>query len=91
MLVLNKIVKIPFYIGVAVLAVIQSYAMGLLFSGALVALVTATWSAIKPLPLLFTERMWLVYLLSGIPTGLYILVLIVTDLRKSKKHNKQDN
>lgn len=91
MLVLNKLAKIPFYVGVAVLAVIQSYAMGLLFSGTLVALVTATWSAIKPLPLFFTEKMWLIYLLAGIPTGLYVLVFIVTDLYKSKKHNKQDN
>ena len=91
MLVLNKMAKLPFYIGVAILVVIQSYSIGLIFSGAVLALVTAVWSAIKPLPLLFTEKMWLVYLLSGIPTGLYVLAFILIDLRKSKKHNKQDN
>jgi hypothetical protein len=72
---------------------IQSYILGLIFSGAGLALVEAVWTIIKPLPAVFTDRAWLIYLVSGIPVGLLIFVYTLVTVFKgnSKKHNKQDN
>jgi hypothetical protein len=51
------------------------------------------WTIIKPLPSVMTEKMWLIYLLSGIPASIYIFVYLIADLiqSRSKKHKKQDN
>jgi len=93
MSVLNKMAKGFFYVALVTLALFQSCIMGVFFSGAFLSLVTAVWTIIKPLPSVMTEKMWLVYLLSGIPVSVYIFVYLIADLIKSrsKKHNKQDN
>lgn len=93
MSVLNKTVKGFFYVGLTAFALVQSCVMGIFFSGAVLSVVTAVWTIIKPLPSVMTEKMWLVYLLSGIPASIYIFVYLVVDLIKSrsKKHKKQDN
>ena len=93
MSVLNKTVRGFFYVGLTAFALVQSCVMGVFFSGAVLSVVTAVWTIIKPLPPVMTEKMWLVYLLSGIPASIYVFVYLVADLIKnrSKKHKKQDN
>ena len=93
MSVLNKMTKGLFYIVLICLMLFQSYIMGVFFSGAVLSLITAVWSIIKPLPPVMTEKTWLVYLLFGIPASIYIFVFILVDLIQShsKKHNKQGN
>lgn len=93
MSVRNKLLKRVIYTGAILLTLVQSYANGLLVSSIFLSSILAVWSIIKPLPLLVTQRMWLVYLLSGIPTGLIIFIYLMADLVKarSKKHNKQGN
>lgn len=93
MSVLNKMIRSFFYVALIALALFQSCAMGVFFSGAVLSAVTSVWSIIKPLPSVFTEKMWLIYLLSGVPASIYIFVYLIVDLIKSrsKKHNKQDN
>lgn len=93
MSVLNKTVRGFFYVGLTAFALVQSCVMGIFFSGAVLSVVTAVWTIIKPLPSVMTEKMWLIYLLSGIPASIYIFAYLVADLIKSrsKKNNKQDN
>ena len=93
MSVLNKTVRGFFYVALITFALLQSCVMGVFFSGAVLSVVTAVWTIIKPLPSVMTEKMWLVYLLSGIPASIYVFVYLVVDLIKSrsKKHKKQDN
>ena len=93
MSVLNKIVKGTFYPLLFIGLILQSYAIGLVFSGAGLALVEAVWSIIKPLPAVLTNKAWLVYLISGIPVGLFVFfyTLIKVAVSISKKHNKQGN
>lgn len=90
---LNKLMRALFYVGLALWILIQSYAIGLMAGGAVMALVLAVWSAVNKLPLIFTDKWYLVYLLSGIPMGLYSLVYLIKHLvpRKSKQGKKQDN
>lgn len=93
MSVLNKMIRGLFYIGLICLMIFQSCVMGVFFSGAVLSVVTAVWTIIKPLPSVMTEKMWLVYLLSGIPASIYIFVFILVDLiqSRSKKHNNKGN
>lgn len=93
MSILNKTVRGFFYVGLIAFALLQSCVMGIFFSGAVLSVVTAVWTIIKPLPSVMTEKMWLIYILSGIPASIYIFVYLVADLIKSrsKKHKKQDN
>ena len=93
MSVLNKTVKGFFYVALMAYALLQSCIVGIFFSGAVLSVVTAVWTIIKPLPSVMTEKMWLVYLLSGIPASIYIFVYLIVDLiqSRSKKHKKQDN
>lgn len=91
MKVLNRMYKSLFYVGITLLILIESYAIGLVFGGAGIALVTAIWSIIKPLPAFITHKMWLLYLLTGAPTGLFVAFSMLLDLIVSKKNNKQDN
>ena len=93
MSVLNKMARGLFYIGLICLMIFQSCVMGVFFSGAVLSVVTAVWTIIKPLPSVMTEKMWLVYLLSGIPASIYIFVFILVDLiqSRSKKHNNKGN
>ena len=89
MLVLNKLSKGVFYLALVIFMLLQSYAIGLFFSGALLSIVTAVWSIIKPLPAVFTNKMWLIYLLTGVPAGLTIFIMIFVDsFSSSKKHKK---
>lgn len=93
MSVLNKMTKGFFYVALIALALLQSCVMGVFFSGAVLSVVTAVWTIIKPLPSVMTEKMWLVYLLSGIPASIYIFVYLIVDLiqSRSKKHNNKGN
>lgn len=89
----NKMVKGLFYVALVLFTIIQSYLLGLMFSGAVLSPVLGVWSIIKPLPSLVTDKLWLIYLLSGVPTGTAVAVYTLLDVIKarSKKHNKQDN
>ena len=89
MLVLNKLSKGIFYLALVIFMLLQSYAIGLFFSGAILSLVTAVWTIIKPLPAVFTNKMWLVYLLAGIPASLVIFIMIFVDSFRSSKKNKK--
>lgn len=93
MSVLNRMTKGFFYVALIALALLQSCVMGVFFSGAVLSVVTAVWTIIKPLPSVMTEKMWLVYLLSGIPASIYIFVYLIVDLiqSRSKKHNNKGN
>lgn len=93
MSVRNKLAKGIFYIFIALFTVLQGYFIGLFFSGAFLSPVLAVWSIIKPLPLFISQKLWLIYLLSGVPTGVAIIIYTSIDVAKarSKKHNKQDN
>ena len=88
----NKIAKGVFYIGLALLTLVQSYLLGLMFSGTLLSPVLAVWSIIKPLPSLVTDKLWLVYLVAGIPTGVAVAIYTTLDIRKykTKKPAKED-
>jgi hypothetical protein len=77
---LNKLMKALFYAGLALWILIQSYAIGLMAGGAFIAPVFAVWSAINKLPPAVTDRWWLIYLVSGIPVGIYALVYMVKHL-----------
>ena len=93
MSVRNKLSKRFFYVALTLFTVTQSYLLGLMFSGAILSPVLAVWSIIKPLPSLVTDKLWLIYLLSGVPTGTAVAVYTLLDVIKarSKKHNKQGN
>ena len=89
MLVLNKIIKGIFYLALIAFMLIQSYVIGLFFGGAVLSIATAVWSVIKPLPAVFTDKMWLIYLLAGIPAGLVIFIIIAVNSFSSSKKNKK--
>lgn len=93
MSVLNKSMRALFYAGLILWLLLESYAIGLMAGGAVMALVLAIWSAVNKLPLIFTDKWYLVYLLSGIPMGIYSLVYLIKHLapRKSKQDKKQGN
>ncbi len=93
MKVLNKLMKALFYAGLALWVLIQSYAIGLMAGGTVMALVLAVWSAVNKLPPAVTDSWWLIYLVSGIPVGVYSLVYLIRHLvpRKSKQDKKQGN
>ena len=93
MKVISGFIKGLGYIGLFLFTVFQSYAIGLVFSGAGVALIEAVWSIFKPLPSFLTQKAWLVYLLAGIPVSIAVFTYITIDVAKTQleKHNKQDN
>ena len=90
---LNKLMRALFYVGLALWILIQSYAIGLMAGGAFIAPVFALWSFINKLPPAVTDRWWIIYLLSGIPMGIYSLIYLIKRLvpRKSKQDKKQGN
>ena len=93
MSVRNKMVKGFFYVLLTIGTIIQSYAIGLVFSGAGLAFIEAVWSVIRPLPEFFTTKAWLVYLISGIPTGVAVFTYTAINVIQSQleKNNKQGN
>lgn len=91
MSVLNKMSKGLFYTFLTVYMFVQSYGLALLGGGALLSIVLAVWTIIKPLPSVLTDRLWLVYLLTGVPFGIGIFISMLVDLIKSQKSLKQDN
>ena len=88
---LNKMTRGIFYIVLLCFMIFQSYVMGVFLSGAVLSVVMAVWSIIKPLPSVLTDRLWLVYLLTGVPFGIGIFISMLVDLIKSQKSLKQDN
>ena len=93
MSVLNKTAKGMFYVFLALYMFLQSAFTGMFFSGAGLAVVLSVWTIIKPLPLIVTEKLWLVYLLSAVPLTVIMFFYMLVDLIKAqlKKNNKQDN
>lgn len=93
MKVLTKLMRALFYAGLALWILIQSYAIGLMAGGAFVSPILALLSFINKLPPAVTDRWWLIYLLSGIPVGIYSLIYLIKRLvpRKSKQDKKQGN
>ena len=93
MSVLNKTAKGMFYVFLALYMFLQSAVTGMFFSGAGLAIVLSVWSIIKPLPLIVTEKLWLVYLLSAVPLTVIMFFYMLVDLIKAqlKKDNKEDN
>ena len=90
MSVLNKMAKGMFYVFLTLYMFLQSAVAGIFFSGAGLAIVLSVWTIIKPLPLLVTEKLWLVYLLSAIPLTVTMFFYMLVDLIKAqlKKNNK---
>ena len=93
MSVLNKMAKGMFYVFLALYMFLQSAFAGMFFSGAVLSIVLSVWTIIKPLPLIVTEKLWLVYLLSAVPLTVIMFFYMLIDLIKAqlKKNNKQDN
>ena len=93
MSVLNKTAKGMIYVFLTLYMFLQSAVTGMFFSGAVLSIVLSVWSIIKPLPLLVTERLWLVYLLSAVPLTVIMFFYMLIALIKAqlKKDNKQDN
>ena len=93
MKVLNKLMRALFYAGLVLWLLIQSYVIGLIAGGAFIAPVFAIWSSINKLPPAVTDRWWIIYLVSGIPVGIYSLIYLIKRLvpHKSKQDKKQDN
>lgn len=93
MSVLNKMAKGMFYVFLSLYMFLQSALTGMFFSGAVLSIVLSVWTIIKPLPLIVTERLWLVYLLSAVPLTVIMFFYMLVDLIKAqlKKDNKQDN
>ena len=87
---IRVVIQALFYTAVFFWVLCQSYAIGLLGGGAGLALVLACWSALKPLPLFVAENLWLLYLLSGIPLGIYSAFFVFRNLIRSRRL-KQDN
>jgi hypothetical protein len=90
----NKIAQAFLYMLLHIYMMIVGYCLSLVVSGALLSLVLAVWSAINKIPPAVTDRWWLIYLLTGIPLGIYCYVYQLKGLLKShqlKHHNKQDN
>jgi hypothetical protein len=90
---LNKLTRALLYTVLAFWTLVQSYVIGLMAGGAFTAPVLALLSFINKLPPAVTDRWWIIYLLSGIPVGLYSLVYLIKHLvpRKSKQDKKQGN
>ena len=91
MSVLNRMSKGLFYALLGAYIIGQSYGLSLIVSGALLSAVLAIWTIIKPLPSLVTDKLWLIYFLSGVPFGVGIMISMLVDLVKSRKKSKQDN
>ena len=93
MSVLNKMAKGMFYVFLAMYMFLQSAFTGMFFSGAVLSIVLSVWTIIKPLPLIVTEKLWLVYLLSAVPLTVIMFFYMLVDSIKAqlKKNNKQDN
>ena len=91
--VVNAFVKFIGYIGIFLFVGFQSFIVGLFLGGAGISLVATVWSIIRPLPVLFTERFWLIYVIAGavIGTAVGIYTAVKALHSDSKKHNKQDN
>lgn len=91
--VVNTLVRFLGYIGVFLLVWLQCYLVSMLVGGAVVALFEMIWSIIRPLPATFTDKFWLVYILTGAVIGT-VAVIYITAIAfhsDSKKNNKQDN
>ena len=88
MSVLNKFMKALFYAGLLLWLLLESYAIGLMAGGAFIAPVFAVWSVINRLPPVVTDRWWLIYLLTGIPVGIYSFIYLIKHVFFS--HSKQD-
>ncbi len=90
---LNKLTRALLYTGLALWALVQSCILGLMAGGAFISPILALLSFINKLPPAVTDRWWLIYLLSGIPVGIYSLIYLIKHLvpRKSKQDKKQGN
>lgn len=93
MKVLTKSMRALLYTGLILWTLIQSYAIGLMAGGAFIVPVFAVWSAVNKLPPVVTDRWWLIYLLTGIPVGIYSFIYLIKHVffSHSKQDKKQDN
>jgi hypothetical protein len=90
----NKIAQAFLYMLLHIYMMIVGYCLSLVVSGALLSLVLAVWSAINKIPPAVTDRWWLIYLLTGIPLGIYCYIYQLKGLLKSrqlKQDKKQGN
>jgi hypothetical protein len=90
----NKIAQAFFYMMLHIYMMIVGYCLSLAVSGALLSLALAVWSAINKIPPAVTDRWWLIYLLTGIPLGIYCYIYQLKGLLKSrqlKQDKKQGN
>lgn len=90
---IRRLSQSVFYTALMFWVIILSYCIGLLAGGCILSLMLSCYSVFEPLPNLITEKMWLVYLVSGIPVGIYSLVYLIKHLipRNSKQYKKQGN
>lgn len=93
MKVLKELMRVLLYAGLILWILLESYAIGLMAGGAFMALVFAIWSAVNKLPPAVTDRWWIIYLLSGIPVGIYSFIYLIKHVffNHSKQDKKQGN
>lgn len=87
MSIVNKLLKFLGFIGIQLITLLLCFLFCTFFAGTLAALITAFWSIFAPLPALFTEKFYLVYLITGAPftVMLYISVTYNAYKRVEKK------
>jgi hypothetical protein len=82
----NKIAKLFFYITLTLFMIMQSYVIGLFIGGAVLSLVLAVWSVFTYIPSYINDNYWLIYLVSGAPIGLYVLIYLIVSTHKNQKN-----
>lgn len=86
----NKIAKLFFYISLTLFMIMQSYVIGLFIGGAVLSLVLAVWNVFTCIPDFVCRHYWLVYLISGIPIGLYVLIYLIVSSHKNQKNKSEE-
>lgn len=93
----NKFFKYLGYVGIHLLALLESYLISLVFTSPLICVTLSIMSAfMKSLPALVTGRFWLVYLVGSVPLCLIFFIMIEADAFKlfpgvAKKQFEKEN
>ena len=85
----NKIAKAFFYMALTLFMIVQSYVIGLFIGGSVLSLVLAVWNIFTCIPDFVCSHYWLVYLISGIPIGLYVLIYLIVSSHKNQKNKSE--
>ena len=77
MSMVNKFIKGIWYIGLYLIALIESYLIALLFTGLLASAVCAVWSFITPLPSYIGAHYGILLLQGAIPVSIGLSIYIM--------------